>query len=155
MLSAMSRSGTPTLPIVEKRAARRVDTLLPVTAIIGGRRYPFKIENISTSGARLRGALTLTLSQRINLILELEGAENVDVVAEVVRVHTDDLVHDTAAVRFIELSPAAYAAIASHMKALGADDEDERVTARIPIVTEADIEAEATTTPLERQKKRP
>lgn len=149
----MSRSGTPTLPIVEKRAARRVDTLFPVTAIVGGRRYPFKIENISTTGARLRGPLTLTLGQRIDLVLELEDRSPIDVVAEVVRVHTDDLVNDTAAVRFIDLAPAAYAAITLHMKGLGADDEEERVTARIPVITEADMEGETSTTPLERVKK--
>lgn len=149
----MSRSGTPTLPIVEKRTAKRVDTLLPITAIVGGRRYAFKIENVSTTGARLRGPLTLTEGQRIDLVLELDDQSPIDVVAEVVRVHTDDLVNDTAAVRFIDLAPAAFTAITSHMNGLGADDEEERVTARIPIITKADIEADTATMPLERLKK--
>ena len=150
----MSRSGTPTLPIAEKRSGKRVDTLLPITALVGGRRFAFEIQNISLTGARLHGPLTLTLGQRLNLVLELVAQSPLDVVAEVVRVHTDDLVTDTAAVRFIDPPPAVLAAIAAHMKGLGLDDEEERVTARIPVVTDADAADTASTTPLERHKKR-
>lgn len=150
----MTRSGTPTLPIVEKRAGKRVDTLVPVTAIVGGRRYAFKIQNVSMTGARLQGPLTLSLGQHIDLVLELEGLPPAAVVAEVVRVHTADLMTDTAAVRFINLSPAVQAAIAAHMKRLGVDDDDdERITGQLPIMTEADVEADVTTTPLDRVKK--
>jgi PilZ domain len=133
IIGAMSRKGTPTAPIPEKRVAGRVETRIPVTVIAGKRRIAFTIDELSITGARLTGQLPLEVGQRVRLVLDCAPGE--EIVAEVVRVHSADLVTDQAAVRFVELPPAlqpTLAALASGSAVVMQDDEEDRVTGRMP-----------------------
>jgi hypothetical protein len=95
---------------VTERAHPRILTNTRASLFIGSRRVPFTIDNISVGGARLIGTLALRLGQRIHLFLELDvGMVEVD--AEVVRVDTPDLIEDQVAVRFVDASPEASAAL--------------------------------------------
>ena len=59
------------------------------------------IDNLSSTGASLAGALALELGQRIEMSFVLD-ATPIEVTAEIVRVHTPDLFTDQIAVRFID-----------------------------------------------------
>ena len=76
----------------------------------GTKKVPFVIDNLSLGGARLIGELALQKGQKIDITLELDTGD-VSVVGEVVRVDTPDLMTDQIAVRFLEPSEAAQAAI--------------------------------------------
>lgn len=114
----------------EQRQAPRVETALSAVVTVGKRRVLFRIDDLSTSGARLSGALTLVLHERIGLSIVLEGAP-IEVEAEVVRVHTADLVTDQAAVRFIDLPAHCRDALAQFVSTVLVGPDDERETARI------------------------
>ncbi len=66
----------------------------------------FVIESLSVSGARLVGPLTLGMGERVQILFEIDERP-VDVNAEVVRVTKQDLMTDSIAVRFVELSSDA------------------------------------------------
>lgn len=76
----------------------------------GTKKVPFVIDNLSLGGARLIGELALQKGQKIEITLELDTG-TVNVVGEVVRVDTPDLMTDQIAVRFLEPSDDARAAI--------------------------------------------
>ena len=95
----------PTERYDKKRRGQRVMVHLPATVTASSGRATFVIDNLSSSGARLTGPLALKLGQRIAISFVLE-ATTFDVTAEIVRVHTPDLVTDQIAVQFIE-PPAA------------------------------------------------
>ncbi len=94
----------------ERRRAPRVDTSIRATVTSGKRKVPFVIDSISTSGARLIGELALALKERIGILFEAE-AQRIDVIAEVVRVDTADLMTDQIAVRFLDPSPDTMASL--------------------------------------------
>lgn len=134
----MSRSSSPTAPIDEKRIARRAPTRIPATVSVGKRRVAFKIDDISTSGARLTGQLPLVVGQRIRIALSADTLPAEPIVAEVVRVHTADLVTDQVAVRFLVISPAVRAAIA---RLVADDGDEERVTDQVPKLVPEELDA--------------
>jgi hypothetical protein len=102
--------GEPTQPLPNSRATPRVDTNTRATVTKGTRKVPFTINNLSLGGARLVGPLALQKGQRIEITLELDSG-TVSVIGEVVRVDTPDLMDDQIAVRFLEPSPEARAAV--------------------------------------------
>ena len=94
----------------DTRADPRVDTNTRATVTKGNKKLPFTIDNLSLGGARLIGELALQKGQKIDITLELDSGM-VDVVGEVVRVDTPDLMTDQIAVRFLDPTPEAKAAI--------------------------------------------
>jgi hypothetical protein len=128
-----SRKGTPTSVLAEKRVAARSDVALEVSVLSGRRRVSFTVDNISTSGARLRGPLPLARGQRIRMVIGGESGAALE--AEVVRVHTGDLLTDQVAVRFLSLTPEAEAHVHALVAQAGPgakDADDEHVTERMP-----------------------
>lgn len=92
------------------RADPRIDTNTRATVTKGAKQVPFTIDNLSLGGARLIGELALQKGQKIDITLELDSG-TVSVVGEVVRVDTPDLMTDQIAVRFLDPTPEARAAI--------------------------------------------
>lgn len=80
--------------------ARRIATSIVATVSAGKRSaVPFTIHNLSVTGAKLEGPLALARGERIRVVFECEG-ERVELVAEVVRVDSEDLMTDQIAARF-------------------------------------------------------
>ncbi|HSN26593.1 MAG TPA: PilZ domain-containing protein [Kofleriaceae bacterium] len=92
---------TPTERYEKKRSGRRAVVQLPAVVVAGSRRVTFVIDNLSSSGARLAGALALELGQRIAMSFVVDGV-TLELAAEIVRVHTPDLLTDQIAVRFVD-----------------------------------------------------
>lgn len=92
------------------RANPRIDTNTRATVTKGNRQVPFVIDNLSLGGARLVGELALQKGQKIEITLELDSG-TVNVTGEVVRVDTPDLMTDQIAVRFLDPTAEAKAAI--------------------------------------------
>lgn len=92
------------------RANPRIDTNTRATVTKGNKQVPFTIDNLSLGGARLIGELALQKGQKIEITLELDSG-TVNVKGEVVRVDTPDLMTDQVAVRFIDPTDEAKAAI--------------------------------------------
>ena len=88
----------------ELARAQRVHTSIVATVTAGKRSVPFTIENISVSGAKLEGPLSLKKGEHIVILFEAEG-HSVQLTAEVMRVETPDLMTDQIAARFIDPSP--------------------------------------------------
>jgi len=82
------------------RATRIVKAIEATVAI--GKRAPvtFTIENISITGAKMQGAMTLKLKDRISIVF-FDDKERIEVQADVVRVDTADLLNDEIAVHFV------------------------------------------------------
>jgi hypothetical protein len=93
----------PTERYAKQRSGRRAVVQLPAVVVVRNRCVDFVIDNISSSGARLAGPLTLELGQHIEMSFVLDTT-TVVLAAEIVRVHTTDLVTDQIAVRFVEPS---------------------------------------------------
>ena len=149
------RKGTPTAVIDEKRVEARVDTSLSVTVIAGKRRVEFTVDNLSATGARLNGPLPLTLGQHIRVILPVDSGA-LEVAAEVVRIHTADLVSDQVAVRFTGMTSTTATAIRSLVlrtlqDGCGSDVDDEGVTSRLP---KSDVDLDAATMRYAKKKDR-
>jgi hypothetical protein len=140
-----ARSGGPTAVLTDKRIEPRIETSLSATVISGKRHVPFSIDNLSASGARLIGPLPLGIGDKIRLVLAFERGK-LETIAEVVRVHSADLLTDQVAVRFIDLPTETEAAIRvlvlrNFAGAEGSEVDDERVTARLPRQAAAELEA--------------
>lgn len=102
----------------------------------GKRHIGFKVHALSLDGAEMVGPLTFAIGQRIDVALASVG-ETVVISSDVMRVDSTDLLHDRVTVRFVALTSAARAVVARLMSQLGAaadhgDDEEERVTRRLP-----------------------
>lgn len=101
------------------------------------RNEAFEIHALSLDGAEMTGPLVLAVGQRIRIALASAG-ESVEVLADVVRVNSTDLLHDGITVQFVAPSPAAGSVITRLMSERCAatqhvaDDEEERVTRRLP-----------------------
>ena len=82
------------------RATRIVKSIDATVAM--GKRAPvsFTIENISVTGAKMQGPLTLKLKDRITIVF-FDDKERIEVQADVVRVDTADLMTDEIAVQFV------------------------------------------------------
>jgi hypothetical protein len=130
------RSGQPTAVLTEKRAEPRIDTSISATVVFGKRRVPFTIDNLSASGARLNGPLPLARGDKVRLIIAFDQT-SLETLAEVVRVHSADLVSDQVAVRFVDLPAATETAIRgfvarSAAASDGGEVDDERITTQLP-----------------------
>ncbi len=143
----MTRKGTPTAVLEERRAAPRVATTLAATVTAGKRTIDFTVENLSVTGARLVGQMPMTVGQRLRVTFSLDGV-SVDVHADVVRVQSPNLLTDRAAVRFVDVCARSRAAIAALVASgLGTsfaanDLDDEGGTGRVPrCPSESDIDA--------------
>jgi hypothetical protein len=139
------RSGGPTAVLTEKRIEPRIETTLSATVISGKRHVEFTIDNLSASGARLIGPLPLGVGDRIRLMLGFERGK-LETIAEVVRVHSADLLTDQVAVRFIDLPTETEAAIRvlvlrNFAGSEGSEVDDERVTARLPKQAAGEVDA--------------
>src|SRR4051812_7474300 len=98
-------------PADAPKRAPRVATSIVATVAAGKRSgVKFTIENISVSGAKLEGPLTLGKGERITIVFTADG-QSVTVQAEVVRVDTADLMTDQIAARFIDPSADVQKAI--------------------------------------------
>jgi len=100
-LARVSEVDAATERYAKKRSSRRAVVHVPAVVIVRNRRVAFVIDNLSSTGARLAGALALELGQRIEMSFVLD-ATPIEVSAEIVRVHTPDLLTDQIAVRFID-----------------------------------------------------
>lgn len=100
-----------------RRSSRRVAVQLAAAVEAGKRRVAFTIENLSVGGARLSGSLPLIRGERLVISFVLD-AMPVVVIAEVVRVHTEDLLTDQIAVSFVEPSAVAVARIEAFISSL-------------------------------------
>lgn len=109
--------------------APRVPTSIVCTVTAGKRSgVRFTIENLSTTGAKLEGPLTLAKGERIGILFTAEG-HSVKLSAEVVRVETADLMTDQIAARFVDPSPEDKEAIQALVnKILDEQDDDEDET---------------------------
>lgn len=145
----MTRKGPPTAVLEERRAAPRVATSLAATITAGRRKIELTVENLSVTGARLVGPMPMTVGQRLRVTFVLDGV-SVDVLADVVRVQSPNLLTDRAAVRFVDVCPRSRAAIAALVaNALGTglvanDLDDENGTGRVPR-SPCDLELDAAT----------
>ncbi len=94
------------------RATRVVKSIEATVAM--GKRAPvaFTIENISVTGAKMQGPLTLKLKDRITIVFFAER-ERIEVQADVVRVDTADLLNDEIAVQFVSPGDEVTAKIAA------------------------------------------
>ena len=93
--------------------ATRIVKSIDATVAIGKRAaVPFTIENISVSGAKMQGAMTLKLKDRITISFS-DGNDRIEVLADVVRVDTADLLNDEIAVQFVTPSDEVVAKIAA------------------------------------------
>jgi hypothetical protein len=114
-----------------------VATALAATVIAGKRMIDFTVENLSVTGARLVGPMPMTVGQRLRVTFSLDGV-SVDVLADVVRVQSPNLLTDRAAVRFVDVCAHARAAIAALVAnglgtGIAANDlDDEGGTGRVP-----------------------
>ncbi len=118
--------------MADQRRAPRVETALVVAVTARRRRVTFRIDDLSTSGARISGALTLVLGKRIRISLTFEGI-TVESDAEVVRIHTADLLTDQAAVRFLAVSATFHDVVDRYVSSLL--DDDQRTTGSIPRIS--------------------
>lgn len=100
-----------------RRSTRRAAVELPAVVEAGRRRVAFIIDNLSVTGAKLQGSLTLVMGDRIVISFEL-GQTPIVVRAEVVRVHTEDLLTDQIAVRFVAPSEEPVSCIDAFITAL-------------------------------------
>ncbi|MBA3458948.1 MAG: PilZ domain-containing protein [Deltaproteobacteria bacterium] len=115
-------------PDDEPTRAQRVPTSIVATVTAGKRSgVRFRIENISITGAKLEGPLTLGKGEKIGILFEAEGT-SVQLVAEIVRVDSPDLMTDQIAARFVDPSPEAQQTIETLVNKLleeQGDDEDD------------------------------
>lgn len=119
------------------RATRIVKSIEATVAIGKRAAVSFTIENISVTGAKMQGAMTLKLKDRISIVF-FDEMGRIEVQADVVRVDTADLMNDEIAVQFVAPSDEVTARIAalvdkaldkeipveSHDQHAAADEED-------------------------------
>lgn len=94
------------------RATRIVKSIEATVATPKRAPVAFTIENISVTGAKMQGPLTLKLKERITIAFFSDG-ERIEVQADVVRVDTADLLNDEIAVHFVTPSDEVTAKIAA------------------------------------------
>ncbi len=94
------------------RATRIVKSI--EATVSTGKRAPaaFTIENISVTGAKMQGPLTLKLKERITIVF-FHDQQRIEVQADVVRVDTADLLTDEIAVQFVAPGDEVTAKIAA------------------------------------------
>lgn len=133
-----------------KRATRIIKTIDATVAVGKRAAVAFTIENISVTGAKMQGPLTLRLKDRVTISFVAEQ-ERIEVQADVVRVDTADLMNDEIAVHFVAPTEEITAKIAALIgKALDKEVEvespdgrpapDEEDTADVEIVVDPNAE---------------
>ncbi|MBV8756242.1 MAG: PilZ domain-containing protein [Deltaproteobacteria bacterium] len=112
-----------------KRIVKSIDA-----TVATGKRAPakFTIENISVTGAKMQGPLTLKLKERVSIVF-FDDKERIEVQADVVRVDTADLLTDEIAVAFVEPSAEVTAKIAAMVdKAVDKEIDDDSAQPALP-----------------------
>jgi len=122
--------------------APRVPTSIVATVTAGKRTgVIFRILNVSVTGAKLEGPLSLALKDKIKIRFDWEGT-SVELAAEVVRVDSPDLMTDQIAACFIETPPETQTAIqdlvARLLEAGGNEPEQEDDDGEAEVVIESD-----------------
>jgi PilZ domain len=107
-----------------------------------GRRsdVPFRVLNLSVTGAKLEGPLALRLHEKIRIKLTIEE-KSVELEAEIVRVNTADLMTDQIAARFLQPSAEAVNLlqhIVDQALYVDIDDVKHQETAKLPVVAKDD-----------------
>lgn len=100
-----------------RRSSRRAAVEVPAIVEAGKKRVAFTIENLSVGGARLTGSTPLTVGEQLVIAFSLAGTRLV-VTGEVVRIHTEDLLTDQVAVRFVEPSAVVVSCIEDFITSL-------------------------------------
>jgi hypothetical protein len=122
------------------RAPRAATSL--VARVTAGRRQPerFTILNVSVTGAKLEGPLSLALKDKIKIRFDWEG-KSIELAAEVVRVDSPDLMSDQIAARFVDVSDDAKQVLAELVAGMLEIDEDgDEHTEEAVIVVEDETE---------------
>lgn len=145
----MPRQRSSTERIGEPQGGQRREASLSAMVTAGKRRVSFKINELSTTGARLVGPLPLAEGDGLTVTLTL-GDDSIDVIAEVVRVQTADLLSDEVAVQFLALSRDGAAALEALVQrsavASPVEIEDDRVTVPLPLPKRlAEVDTDAAT----------
>ena len=126
----MSRPGTPTPSLLGD-----TPTSTAVTVTAGKREVPFVLDQVSATGGRIRGELTLSVGQQIHLMLTDKAGVVHDIEAEVANVRVTQLLNEEADVRFLSVPEGvreylAALARASEEAANEFDHENEQPTQR-------------------------
>jgi len=122
--------------------APRVPTSIVATVTAGKRTgVIFRILNVSVTGAKLEGPLSLALKDRIKIRFEWEGTA-VELAAEVVRVDSPDLMTDQIAACFVDVPEETQAAIqeliARLLEAEGNEPPEQDDESEAEVVIESD-----------------
>ena len=126
----MSRPGTPTPSLLGE-----TPTSAAITVSAGKRDVPFELDQVSTSGGRIRGELTLSIGQHIKILLTDQAGAVHEIEAEVANVRVTQLLKEEADVRFLSVPEGvtdylAALARASEEAANEFDHENEQPTQR-------------------------
>jgi hypothetical protein len=126
----MSRPGTPTPSLLGDAS-----TSTTVTVAAGKREVAFVLDQVSASGGRIRGELTLSVGQQIRILLTDPAGDVHEIEAEVADVRVTQLLNEEADVRFLSIPQGASAYLAELVDAgeqVGGDfdDDNEQPTQR-------------------------
>jgi c-di-GMP-binding flagellar brake protein YcgR len=104
-------AGTPPQrwPENERRRLTRSDRVIATALVLADGKYAgaFVVENLSGGGALLIGDGRIEIGTQVTLLLQLDRAPLLPLVANVVRHHSDEAGVHFFAVAFSELQPAA------------------------------------------------
>jgi hypothetical protein len=149
--------GVPDKVEYTPKRAPRVDANLKAVVTAGPKRsVPFTIDNMSVTGARLTGELTLAKGQTLSVTFTASG-KSVTIEVEVVRVDTADLLTDQVAVRFIKVPDDAKDAIEEFVRtrleeeeaAKNAPPDPHKTQEMAPLEPDAERTGEVDTTTIE------
>lgn len=101
----------------------------------GRREVPFELDQLSATGGRIRGELTLSVGQPIRILLTDKGGVVHAIDAEVVNVRVNHLLNEEADVRFLSVPEGVTEYVAELVRAseeagLDFDNENEQPTQR-------------------------
>lgn len=126
----MSRPGTPTPSLLGDAPAS-----IAVTVTAGKREVPFELDQVSATGGRIRGELTLSVGQHVRIAVADDAGITHVIEAEVANVRITHLLHEEADVRFLSIPEGiseylAELARSSEEAARDFDHENEEPTQR-------------------------
>jgi hypothetical protein len=98
----MSRPGTPTPSLLGDAT-----TSTAVTVTAGKREVPFELDQVSATGGRIRGELTLSVGQQVRITLADKAGVAHVIEAEVANVRVTHLLNEEADVRFVSIPDGA------------------------------------------------
>lgn len=94
----MSRPGTPTPSLLGDAS-----TSTTVTVVAGKREVPFVLDQVSATGGRIRGELTLSVGQQIRIFVTDKAGVVHEIDADVADVRVTQLLNEEADVRFLNV----------------------------------------------------